>query len=182
MFRSCISAADALKPVKWKRKQSRKHFFPPLFLFRNPPYWPARVSDGMSLFLMVEIMKKARINCEMWLSDQEKACKRERGGLEWCQRRDLGWAQRKNKDLRKNAMPRLRRVDLKLQGCVQTACIGSLPAPYWADLRSVGSFFLLQWWWNLHLPQCSRLVSGCICSKTLTDISVSLVSCCDNTD
>lgn len=39
--------------------------------------------------------EKGLKNCEMRLNDQEKACNSERGGLEWCQRREPGWAQRK---------------------------------------------------------------------------------------
>lgn len=83
--------------------------------------------------------KKAWINCELRLSDQEKACKSESGGLELSQQRDHSWAQRKNKDLRKTAMPRLRRVDLKLQGCAQPACI-SFILSWWAISRGSFSF------------------------------------------
>lgn len=95
-------------------------------------------------------LKKAWINCELRLSDQEKACKSESGGLEWCQQRHHSWAQRKNKDLRKTAMPRLRRVDLKLQGCAQPACISSILS-WWA--------ILLRWQWTRYVPHCSRLRS-----------------------
>lgn len=83
--------------------------------------------------------KKAWINCELRLSDQEKACKSESGGLELSQQRDHSWAQRKNKDLRKTAMPRLRGVDLKLQGCAQPACI-SFILSWWAISRGSFSF------------------------------------------
>lgn len=169
MFRSCISATGALKPVKGKCKQSRKHFFCPFQSFLYPLY-DELVSLMESLFLILEIIKKKKkawINCELRLSDQEKACKSESGGLEWCQQRDHSWAQRKNKDLRKTAMPRLRRVDLKLQGCAQPACISSILS--WWAISWDGSESVM----FLTVPGSTP---GCMCCKSMTNGHVSLVS------